>query len=228
MHGAGGCSAYHHGDRDTSLGQLTHGFGHFRQRWGYKSRQAYGIWLIFQGSTHDVFRRYHYTQVYDLVAVASHHHGNDVLAYVVHVALHRGKQHLALTLLPLCLLGLYVWLKNTYGTLHRAGGLHHLGQEHLAFAEETAHTVHTLHERTFNNVHSPGIQGESLIEVGLETVGYSLLQLMGKPFFHRHCLYSVCGHRGSVICHGLAVLFLLGVKFCGQFNQCLAGLRGWP
>jgi hypothetical protein len=50
------------------------------------------------------------------------------------------------------LLGLDVGQQVGHGLLHHARALHHLGQEHLALAEQVAHDVHAGHQRAFDDV----------------------------------------------------------------------------
>ena len=76
-------------------------------------------------------------EVDDLVIVALEHDADDVLADVVHVALHRGEHDLALqarlaraasSAFSFSMKGMQIGDR----LLHHAGRLHHLRQEHLA------------------------------------------------------------------------------------------------
>ena len=58
--------------------------------------------------------------------------------------------------------------------LHRAGGLHHLGEEHASFAKQAAHMLHTCHEGAFDDGYCRGVHGECLLQVGLEGVARTL------------------------------------------------------
>ena len=99
----------------------------------------------------------HDAQVDDLVVVAGEHHADDVLADVVHVALDRGEQDLALRLDDLAgrdhrgLLGFHERRQVGDGFLHHARGFDHLGQEHFARAEEIADHAHAVHQRAFDD-----------------------------------------------------------------------------
>ena len=53
------------------------------------------------------------------------------------------------------LLGLHERHQVGHGLLHHPGRLHHLGQEHLARAEQVADHVHAVHQRAFDDVQRP-------------------------------------------------------------------------
>ena len=116
--------------------------------------------------------RDHDAEVDDLVVVAAEHDADDVLADVVHVALDRGEHDLALRAaaaalgsaapvpssqpaLCLLLLGLHEGLQVGDGALHRPRALDHLGQEHLAGAEQVADDLHAVHQRALDDVERP-------------------------------------------------------------------------
>jgi hypothetical protein len=54
--------------------------------------------------------------------------------------------------LLLALLFLDVGHQVGHGLLHHARGLDHLGQEHLAGAEQVADDIHAVHQRAFDHV----------------------------------------------------------------------------
>ncbi len=100
----------------------------------------------------DLLRRHHHAQVDDVVAVAAEHHADDVLADVVHVALHRGHEDLALGFRLVAFFRLDEGNQVGHGLLHHPCGLDHLGQEHLAGAEQVADHVHAGHQRAFDHL----------------------------------------------------------------------------
>ena len=105
------------------------------------------------GRVQDGLSGHHHAQILDAVTIATQHHPHDVLADVVHIALHRGHDNAGLdrtgTALRLCLLN--VGRKPGHGLLHHAGALDHLGQKHLAGAKEIADAVHAVHQRPFDD-----------------------------------------------------------------------------
>ncbi len=101
---------------------------------------------------------HHHAHVDNLKVVALQHHGDDVFADVVHVALDGGDHDLALAgdvdarRLLLALFFLDVGNQVGHGLLHHARAFHHLGQEHLARAKQVADHVHAVHQRAFDDV----------------------------------------------------------------------------
>ena len=96
---------------------------------------------------------HHHTEVDHLVIIALEHDPHDILADIVHIALHGGHQHLAVGLRwPLIFLGLDERQKIGNGLFHHACGFHHLRQEHLAGAEQVANHVHAIHQRPFDHI----------------------------------------------------------------------------
>ncbi len=125
---------------------------HLVQGRGDQPRQADDVALLFLGHLQDFLGRDHHAQVDDVVAVATQHHADDVLADVVHVALHRGHQDLALGFRLVAFFQLDERDQVGHGLLHHPGGFHHLGQEHFAGAEQVADDVHAGHQRAFDHL----------------------------------------------------------------------------
>ena len=133
--------------------------------------------------THNLLGWHHHTHIDDLIAVAGHHHPDDVLADIVYITLYRCQQHLSSTLAALSLLCLDSGLQDIDGLFHRTGCLHHLGQEHLSFAEEFTHLIHTCHQRTFDDIDSMGIFLQCFLQIFLQILTYALHQCLHQTVF---------------------------------------------
>ena len=137
----------------------------------------------------DLRRRHHDAEIDDLVVVALEHDADDVLADVVHVALHRRHHDLAVGAaldraaggLPRCLFLLHERHQVGDRLLHHARRLHHLRQEHLAGAEQVADHVHAVHQRAFDHVQRALRLGARLLGVGLDEIGDAVHQRMREP-----------------------------------------------
>ena len=128
---------------------------HLVQRGRDETRQADNVGLVLARGLQDFLRRHHDAQINHVIAITLQHDADDILADIVHIALHRRHDDKAVGLLvePCRLaLGLHIGEEMGDGLLHHAGGFHHLRQEHLALAEEVPHHVHPVHERAFNDV----------------------------------------------------------------------------
>ena len=177
-------TAYHHRNVQPGTLQLAAHVHHLLQRRSNQTRQTNHVNALLTGLAHYLLGRHHHAHVYHLIAVASHDHTHDVLTNVMHVALHRGQQHLAALTRSRAALLLDIRLQNTHSLLHRARRLHHLRQEHLALAKQLAHTVHPRHQRTLDNVDRPPILTQSLPQVLLQTVANALHQSLLQPLLH--------------------------------------------
>mmetsp|Transcript_2251 Transcript_2251/g.5321 ORF Transcript_2251/g.5321 Transcript_2251/m.5321 type:complete len:416 (+) Transcript_2251:979-2226(+) len=151
----------------------------------------------------------HNAQVHDLVVVAAENDANDVLADVVHVALHSGEQDGAaiLRLLwvaaagekSLALLRLHERIEVADSLLHHTGRLDHLRKKHLARTKKLANHVHTVHERPLDYVEwllefQPrflGIFDNVLVDSLHQSVPKSLLYRKPAPLLFVHLF-----HRG--------------------------------
>ena len=120
-------------------------------------------------------------EIDDLVVVAAEHDRHDVLADVVHVALHRGEQDLAARLAGGGLFGLHEGQQVRHRLLHGARALHHLGQEHLARAEEIADHAHAGHERPLDDVDGLAQLQPGLFHVRDDEVGDAVDQGVREP-----------------------------------------------
>jgi hypothetical protein len=120
----------------------------------------------------------HHPEVDHLVVVAAQDHADDVLADVVDVALDRGHHDLALAPLGLrasllpgqLLLRLHERFQVGDRALHHPGALDHLGQEHLARAEQVADDLHAVHQRALDDLQRAVGTAAGLLGVGLDVV----------------------------------------------------------
>ena len=92
----------------------------------------------------------------------------------MHIALDGGEQHLPRLLRFLRTTCLDERLQDAHGLLHRSCRLHHLGQEHLAAAEELAHGVHRIHQRSLDNLHRVVVLLGGFVKVRLQIVSDAL------------------------------------------------------
>ena len=129
---------------------------HLIQRGRDQAGQPDDVGLLATRSLQDFLRRHHDTEIDDLVIVALEHDADDVLADVVHIALHGRHHDLACGRLLIeagqFLFGLEIGLQIGDGLLHHARRLDDLRQEHFARAEEIADDVHAGHQRAFDDV----------------------------------------------------------------------------
>ncbi len=188
--GRGGGSPHHDGRRHPCALQLAYHMDHLVERRGYEPGEAYYVGAHAQSRAHYGLGRNHHAEVDHLVIVACEHYRHNVLAYVVHVALHGGYEHLAGTPHPSgrcsgTASAVDFGLEKGHGTLHGARSLHHLRKEHLALAEELSHPVHPLHERTADDLHRLHPCGKSLGYVLAEMSLNAADKGMGKPLPYR-------------------------------------------
>ena len=216
-------AAYQQGDVEAGLLQLGGHVHHLVERRGNEAAQAYHVYLLGNGALHDGLGGYHNAQVDDIIAIAGHDDGDDVLADVVDVALHRSQQHASGRSHALGLLGLDSGLQDGDGFLHSAGSLHHLGEEHLAGTEEVAHVVHARHQRAFDDVHGLWIFFQGLGQVFFQVVADAFGQGVGEAFLQRAAAPSLlCGRRSG----GSAGLlgFLFGFQAFSSLDEALGGV----
>ena len=105
----------------------------------------------------DLCGRHHHAQVHHLKVVAPQHHADDVLADVVHVALDGGHDDLALGPVrrraePGAFSSSMKGSRWATACFITRAPTDHLGQEHLAGAEQVADHVHASHQRAFDHV----------------------------------------------------------------------------
>ena len=195
--------------------------GHFFERGRDQAGQADDVDAMLERGFQDVVAGDHDAEVDDVVAVAAEDDADDVLADVVHVALDRGHQDLALAAQAGA--GLFrfdVGQQVGDRLLHDAGRFDHLRQEHLAGAEQVADVVHAVHQRAFDDGERRlafGFElGAHFFGVGHDEIGDALDQRMFQALFDG--LFTPAQVRPAVL--GLAFLHRLG-----EIDQRLAGAR---
>ena len=159
----------------------------------------------------------------------------------MHVALHGCNHDFAAARCVGVFARLDVGLQDFYRLLHGTCGLHHLRQEHAAFAEAATHFVHAVHERARDDSHRAIATVDEFHQVGLKCGGGSLEKRFLQAFFG--CRGFLLGGSGGVVVrracactHGencLRVVF--GARFLGgsggrghaacNFNKRFARVR---
>src|SRR5215212_2101539 len=158
---------------------------HLVKRGCYEAGEPDGVRVLLPGSLEDLRRRHHDTEVYDLEVVALQHDPDDVLPYIVHVALDGSHHHRAVGLACLAPFLLNERDEVGYGLLHHAGALHDLWQEHPARPEQIPDDVHPVHERTFDHFEQASCLKPRLLRVLLDELGYALDQRVLQPLRDR-------------------------------------------
>src|SRR5690606_16251495 len=92
----GGGATNHQGQAEALALHLAGDVDHLIQRWGDQAGQPDDVALFLDGDLEDLVRRHHHAEIDDVVAVAAEDHTDDVLTDVMHVALDRGHENLAL------------------------------------------------------------------------------------------------------------------------------------
>ena len=142
---------------------------HFFEARGDEARQANQVGALHLGARQNFMAGHHDAHVDHLKVVALQHHGDNVFANVVHIALDGGNHNFALGLDVLTRRGLlalfffYIGHEVGHGLLHDARTLDHLGQKHFACAKQVAHDVHARHQGAFNHVQGPTALGQHLL-----------------------------------------------------------------
>ena len=145
---------------------------HLAERGRDEPRAADDVAALGRRGVQEHVGRDHHAEIDDLVVVAPEHHAHDVLADVVHVALDRAQDHLALGAHALGaepeLLLLHERLEVGDRALHRPRALDDLRQEHLPGAEQVADDLHPGHQRALDHVQRPFAGRAGLLGVLLD------------------------------------------------------------
>ena len=128
---------------------------------------------------------HHDAQIDHLIAVALQHHADNVLADIVHIALHGRHDDPALALGVRVLFCLDIGEEVRHGLFHHTRGLHHLRQEHLALAEQVADDVHAVHQRPFDHLDRAGGGETGFLGILDDMRVDALDQRMLEPLDHR-------------------------------------------
>ena len=192
---------------------------HLVERRRDEAGQADDVDLLALGGLEDFRCRHHDAEVDHLVVVALEHDADDVLADVVHIALHRRHQDLAGgwpgieagQLLFFFEVGLQIGDR----LLHHARGLHHLRQEHLAGAEQVANHVHAGHQRAFDHVQRLVGLLAGFFRVGFDEVGDAVHERMREALLDRRIapLQILLDPLGTV-----------ALESRGRFEQAIGGV----
>ena len=181
---AGGRPADEERQRHPAARHLLRHEDHLVERRRDEAAQADQIGALVRRRPEYLVAGHHHAEVDHLVVVAAEHHAHDVLADVVHVALHGG-HHDRPARAPRRRFRLHVRLEDADRLLHGARALDHLGQEHLARPEEVADDLHAAHQRALDHVEGPRALLPRLLDVGLHELHDAVHEGVGQPLVDR-------------------------------------------
>src|SRR5580692_6889896 len=136
---------------------------HFVERGRDETGQSDEARPLALGGLEDFVAGDHHAEIDDLEVVTLQDDADNVLADVVHVALHGGHHYLAVRSRAAALAALDIRHEHRDRLLHHTRGLDHLREKHLARAEQIADDVHSVHERPFDHIErTRGLQSRLL------------------------------------------------------------------
>ena len=176
--------------RDVDLLALHLGCheNHFVERGRDQTGQADDVGAFLARGLQDGFARHHHAKVNDFIAITLKHHADDVLSDVVDIAFH-GRQHDFSVGRPDFsggfLLGFHERNEVGHGLFHHPGRLHHLGQKHLAIAEQVPDDIHAVHQGTLDDMKRPVKGLPRLLGILDDELVDTMHQRMPDAFGHR-------------------------------------------
>ncbi len=156
---------------------------HFVERRRDQAAETDDIDLFLACGFQNFLRRHHDAEINDVVVVALKNDADDVLADIVHVALHRGEQDFSLGLVDVAFALVFFDERDQIGDclLHHARALDHLRQKHFPRAEQIADDIHAVHQRAFDHLERTIGCKPRLFGVFQNEIGHAVDQRMGQP-----------------------------------------------
>ena len=148
---------------------------------------------------------HHHAQVNDFETIAAQDNAGDVLSYVMDISLD-GSIDYDRSCAGIIALAGHVRFENRDRVLHDFGGLHDLREEHFAVAEELTDSLHSRHQRSFDDFHRRTVFMVTLQHVRLQSGASSLYETFFKPLFRRTVLAvnvflcGICGRATVFVC----------------------------
>src|SRR5574344_700859 len=170
----GGRTANHDRNLKILLLKRTSHIDHFFKRRSDETRETYNINFFLKSHFHNLFGRHHHPKVYNLIVVACKNHAHNIFTDVMNITLYRGKKNLTRFFRALGVLCFYERLENGNSLLHGSSGTNHLREKHLAISKKFTHNIHSVHERSFDNLYWILIDLYRLVEVCLKIVRHTL------------------------------------------------------
>ena len=196
---------------------------HLAKRRSDQAAQSDEVDIELTGFGHNLLSGHHHAEVDDLIVVAGENHTDDILSDVVDITLNSSQQHTTGSSSSLLFLCLDIRLKDSNGLLHRAGGLHHLGKKHLTGSEQRPYLVHTVHQRSFDDVDSMRILLKRLVEIGIHIFSNTFSQGIAQAALHTLLAPGLVRDSHSLATQRSSKFgsFLLGTFLFGQLHQVL-------
>ncbi len=181
------------------------GDDHLLRAFHQQARKADGVRLVFAMRANQFLGRHLDAEIDHVVAVVFQNDLDQILADVVHVALHRGQHHLG----ALFGVGLFhELLEVAHRRLHRFGGLQHFRDDQLVVVEQPAHFGHPGHQRAVDDVQRRNTFLKFAIQIVDQAVFRAFDDVIRQPLVERQIrgfLFFACagaakmlGNRGDV------------------------------
>ena len=190
---------------------------HFIQTWRNQTRKSNDISTPSLGFVQYFIGGNHHTDVFDFVIITSQNDTYDVFTDIVYIPFYGGHQDFTL---GFCIgvegfLGFQIGLQVGYGFFHNPCTLHNLGKEHFSGAEQIAHVVHAIHQRSFNYMQGLFVFLECFFGVFVDEFGNPFDQTMTQALFNTIQSPSLSF---------LHFLFFFAFELIGQCHQSFGGI----
>ena len=202
-----GRAADEHGVVHAARGEFLHQQGHLLAGAHQQRRHADDVGLVLHRGVDDCRHRHLTTEVVHRVAVVLEDRAHEVLADVVHVAVHRGHDDRAL---GVALHLVEVLLDVGHALLHDLGALQHVGEDELATAEAVAHFLHGGQQHLVEHLDGLVVGAraalvERLVDVGLHALGHPVQDALEDDLVGRQALEARRGVGGLLGLHALVL-----------------------
>ena len=197
MHAAGSSTAYQQWLGHAAAFHFFSHMHHFIQRRSDEAAKAYQVYFLSYGSVQYFISRYHYTQVYDIVAITAQYYTYYILPYIMYITFHRGYEYFCRTgsffiqrtgsyvcQPALFFFRLYEWEQVCHALLHNTGTLYYLRQEHFTTTKQIANHIHPIHQRAFYHVKRLGVFYPRFFRIGIYKVSDTIYQRVFQTLFH--------------------------------------------
>ena len=168
--------------------RFFHGFGnaaHLIKRRSNKTAYTNYIDLFPYGGFYDCFGWNHDAEIDNVIVVATEYDGNDVFSYVMYISFDRSQEKFTIFPGTFFLYG-NIGLQNSNGLFHGTSGFYHLRKKHFSFTEKFSYSVHSIHQRPFDDFYSVTVCRQGFMQVGIESVDRAFDESVFEPFVERH------------------------------------------
>ena len=157
---------------------------HLVKRWCDQSAQSYDIHFLLTRCLKYLLTGNHYAEIYYIIIIAAKYNSYNILSDIVNITFYCRHQYLSFRLRAFFFCRFYKRQQICNCFLHYPRALYYLREKHFPFSEKITDNIHSVHQRTFDNLYRLVKKFSRLFSIFIYVFNNSFYKRMCKSGFY--------------------------------------------